>query len=134
MRRALLALLCGTTLARCGTPEDRCVLDDHPLAVSGTAQRVEGCAVEFRKSGQVSSWVDLNGAELRVTFFDACKIGETIRSVKLTDEARSLYVLRSDDRSGVITMPRSPTGSLWLDLTVEVAGTCPTTAELTVFR
>ena len=132
MRRMIpLAVL---MLVECGIPENRCVLDDHPPAITGAAVRVEGCAVEFPKSGQWSSWIDLNGAELRIAFYDACKIGETVRSVKLTDEARSLYVSRSSDRSGTITMPRTATNQVWLDLTVEVTGTCPTLAEFTVVR
>jgi hypothetical protein len=131
MIRILLGFL---VLVGCGTPEDRCILDDHPPAITGAALRVEGCAVAFPKSGQWSSWVDLNGAELRVAFYDACKIGETIRSVRLTNDERKLFTYRSADRSGVITMPRSNTGTLWMDLTVEVTGSCATTAEFTVYR
>ena len=131
MRQILLSVL---VLVGCGLPEDRCVLDDHPLALAGSASRAEGCAVSFPKSGQASSWVDLKGSELHIAFYDACKIGETIRTVRLTDEDKRVFVSRSMDRSGIITMPRSNTGTLWMDLTVEVKGTCATTADLTVVR
>jgi len=127
-------LLSLVVLFGCGLPEDRCVLDDHPLALTGSARRTDGCAVSFPTSGQASSWVDLHGSELHVAFYDACKIGETIRIVKLTDEANRVFVSRSTDRSGVVTMPRSNTGTLWMDLTVEVKGTCATVAGLTVSR
>ncbi len=131
MKRFMLGVL---LLVGCGLPETRCVLDDHPPAITGAVQRVEGCALSFPNSGQWSSWVDLNGAELHVTFYDACKIGETIRYVRLTNDERGLFTQRTIDRSGVITMPRSNTGTLWMDLTVDVMGACATTAELTVYR
>lgn len=130
MRQILLSVL---VLVGCGLPEDRCVLDDHPLALAGSASRAEGCAVSFPKSGQASSWVDLKGSELHVAFYDACAIGDTIRSVRMTDDTRKVYVYRSSDRSGVITMPKHP-DMVWMDLTVEVKGTCATTAEFTVSR
>ena len=120
-------------LVGCGLPEDRCVLDDHFFVFVGLVSRVEGCVVSFPKSGQASSWVDLKGSELHVAFYDACAIGDTLRSVRMTDDTRKVYVYRSSDRSGVITMPKHP-DMAWMDLTVEVKGTCATTADFTVSR
>ena len=131
MTRFLLGVL---VLVGCGLPETRCVLDDHPPAITGSVQRVEGCALSFPKGGQWSSWVDLNGSELHVAFYDACQIGETLRYVRLTNDERGLFTQRTIDRSGVIIMPRSNTGTLWMDLTVHVTGSCATTAEFTVFQ
>lgn len=133
MRPQIVSVLLSL-LTVCGQPEDRCVLDGHPLATEGKVSRLaDSCALEFVGSGQASSWIDLNGSSLKVYFVDSCKIGEMLRSVRLTDDDRKLTVFRSLDNSGVITMPSHPE-TVWMDVVVKVSGPCPTLAYFTAVR
>lgn len=119
----------------CGLPQQNdpnaCVLDDHPMAVSGGAQRV-GCTVTFNGIyGKASSWADINGGELHVEFTDSCS--DAVRTVTLTDDKRLVRVTRSATTAGTISLPYHD-GVVWMDLSVESPSGCATVASLTVSR
>lgn len=118
----------------CGLPQsdpNACVLDDHPMAVSGGAQR-DGCTVTFSGTdGKASSWADINGGELHVEFTDTCS--DAVRTVTLTDDKRLVRVTRSASTAGTITLPYHD-GMVWMDLSVQSASKCSTVATVTVAR
>lgn len=118
----------------CGLPQqdpNACVLDAHPMAVSGDAQR-DGCTVTFSGTdGKASSWADINGGELHVEFTDTCP--DAVRTVTLTDDKRLVRVTRSASTAGTIALPYHD-GMVWMDLSVQSARRCSTVASFTVSR
>lgn len=126
-----MLVLCSAFLTACGQTETQCVLDGHPLALSGSAKRAPGCAVAFDGSGgEASSWVDINGGKLQVSFSDTCS--DTARTVTLTDEQRMVRATKVSSSPGVMLMPWHD-GMVWMDINVKSPG-CSTVATIAIVR